>query len=69
MRVLAPIAFCAVALFLVHIPNGVHCCMQWDDVAGLEGAKDSLKEAVILPVKFPQFFTGVCAQNSSSSSA
>ncbi len=32
--------------------------MQWDDVAGLEGAKDSLKEAVILPVKFPQFFTG-----------
>ena len=32
--------------------------MQWDDVAGLEAAKDSLKEAVILPVKFPQFFTG-----------
>ena len=32
--------------------------LQWDDVAGLEGAKDSLKEAVILPVKFPQFFTG-----------
>jgi vacuolar protein-sorting-associated protein 4 len=34
--------------------------VQWDDVAGLEGAKDSLKEAVILPVKFPQFFTGAC---------
>ena len=32
---------------------------QWDDVAGLEGAKDALKEAVILPVKYPQFFTGV----------
>lgn len=32
--------------------------VKWDDVAGLEGAKDSLKEAVILPVKFPQFFTG-----------
>lgn len=32
--------------------------LQWDDVAGLEGAKDALKEAVILPVKFPQFFTG-----------
>lgn len=31
---------------------------QWDDVAGLEGAKEALKEAVILPVKFPQFFTG-----------
>ena len=35
--------------------------VQWDDVAGLEGAKDSLKEAVILPVKFPQFFTGAAA--------
>lgn len=34
------------------------CQMQWDDVAGLEAAKDALKEAVILPVKFPQFFTG-----------
>ena len=34
-------------------------CAQWDDVAGLEGAKEALKEAVILPVKFPQFFTGV----------
>lgn len=34
------------------------CHMQWDDVAGLEAAKDALKEAVILPVKFPQFFTG-----------
>jgi len=32
--------------------------VRWDGVAGLEGAKDALKEAVILPVKFPQFFTG-----------
>ena len=32
--------------------------VQWDDVAGLESAKEALKEAVILPVKFPQFFTG-----------
>merc|ERR1719273_2951610 len=28
------------------------------DVAGLEAAKGLLKEAVILPVKFPQLFTG-----------
>ena len=32
--------------------------VKWDDVAGLTAAKDALKEAVILPVKFPQFFTG-----------
>lgn len=32
--------------------------LQWADVAGLEGAKEALKEAVILPVKYPQFFTG-----------
>ena len=32
--------------------------VKWDDVAGLEGAKQALKEAVVLPVKFPQFFTG-----------
>jgi vacuolar protein-sorting-associated protein 4 len=32
--------------------------VKWDDVAGLEGAKESLKEAVILPAKFPQLFTG-----------
>ena len=32
--------------------------VKWDDVAGLEGAKDALKEAVILPYRFPQLFTG-----------
>jgi len=32
--------------------------IKWDDVAGLEGAKSTLKEAVILPQKFPQLFTG-----------
>ena len=33
--------------------------VKWDDVAGLQQAKDKLKEAVILPLKFPQFFIGV----------
>ena len=32
--------------------------VSWDDVAGLEGAKEALNEAVILPNKFPQLFTG-----------
>ena len=32
--------------------------VQWDDVAGLEGAKESLKETVIMPVLFPQLFVG-----------
>lgn len=33
--------------------------VKWDDVAGLEGAKEALKEAVILPIKFPHLFTGM----------
>ncbi len=32
--------------------------IKWTDVAGLENAKESLKEAVILPIKFPHLFTG-----------
>ncbi|XP_053490701.1 vacuolar protein sorting-associated protein 4B-like [Ictalurus furcatus] len=32
--------------------------IKWSDVAGLEGAKEALKEAVILPIKFPHLFTG-----------
>jgi len=28
--------------------------VKWDDVAGLDNAKSLLKEAVILPVKYPQ---------------
>lgn len=33
--------------------------VRWSDIAGLESAKQALQEAVILPVKFPQFFTGM----------
>jgi len=38
---------------LVEKPN-----IKWSDVAGLEAAKEALKEAVILPIKFPHLFTG-----------
>ncbi|CAH3149595.1 unnamed protein product [Porites evermanni] len=38
---------------VVEKPN-----VQWSDVAGLESAKEALKEAVILPIKFPHLFTG-----------
>lgn len=32
--------------------------ISWDDVAGLEQAKEALKEAVLLPIKFPHLFHG-----------
>lgn len=38
---------------VVEKPN-----VKWSDVIGLEGAKEALKEAVILPIKFPHLFTG-----------
>lgn len=33
--------------------------VKWEDIAGLDQAKEALKEAVILPIKFPHLFTGV----------
>ena len=33
--------------------------VKWDDVAGLENAKTALREAIILPVKFPDIFIGL----------
>ncbi|XP_015122978.1 vacuolar protein sorting-associated protein 4B [Diachasma alloeum] len=38
---------------VVEKPN-----VKWSDVAGLESAKDALKEAVILPIQFPHLFKG-----------
>ena len=36
---------------------GVH----WDDVVELDDAKRLLKEAVVMPIKYPQIFTGLLA--------
>ena len=33
--------------------------VTFTDVVGLDQAKEALKEAVILPVKFPQLFQGI----------
>jgi vacuolar protein-sorting-associated protein 4 len=38
---------------ITEMPN-----VSWDDVAGLENAKQALKEAVILPIQYPQLFEG-----------
>lgn len=45
--------FVFLGAIIIEKPN-----VSWDDVAGLNGAKEALKEAVILPVKFPHLFTG-----------
>ena len=33
--------------------------VKWEDVAGLENAKQGLKEAIILPSRFPDIFVGL----------
>eukprot|EP00483_Globobulimina_turgida_P000425 UN00425 len=38
---------------VINKPN-----VSWSDVAGLQVAKSLLQEAVILPIRFPQLFTG-----------
>ena len=35
--------------------------VPWDSVAGLNEAKKLLKEAVVMPIKYPEFFTGLLA--------
>lgn len=32
--------------------------VKWTDIVGLDGAKEALKEAVIMPIQFPHLFTG-----------
>ena len=33
--------------------------VRWDDVVELSDAKRLLKEAVVMPIKYPQLFTGL----------
>ncbi|ESO12368.1 hypothetical protein HELRODRAFT_63272 [Helobdella robusta] len=33
--------------------------VNWTDIIGLENAKNIVKESVVYPIKFPQFFTGI----------
>lgn len=33
--------------------------VQWDQIKGLDNAKRLLKEAVVMPIKYPQYFTGL----------
>jgi hypothetical protein len=40
--------FILIGAIVMERPN-----VKWEDVAGLFAAKEALKEAVILPVKFP----------------
>ncbi|CEM32841.1 unnamed protein product [Vitrella brassicaformis CCMP3155] len=35
--------------------------VPWDDIIGLDRAKSLLKEAIVMPHKYPQFFTGLLA--------
>eukprot|EP00927_Polykrikos_kofoidii_P065582 TRINITY_DN61319_c0_g1_i1.p1 TRINITY_DN61319_c0_g1~~TRINITY_DN61319_c0_g1_i1.p1 ORF type:complete len:579 (-),score=101.25 TRINITY_DN61319_c0_g1_i1:54-1790(-) len=35
--------------------------VTWDSIVGLNNAKALLKEAVVMPLKYPQFFTGLLA--------
>jgi len=42
------------SVILIEKPN-----VSWDDVAGLELAKEALKEAVIVPIRFPKMFVDI----------
>lgn len=53
-KLFSSLVSCFPGAIVMEKPN-----IKWSDVAGLEGAKEALKEAVILPIKFPHLFTGI----------
>ena len=42
-----------VGAIVTETPN-----VHWNDIAGLQVAKEALKESVIMPIKLPQLFVG-----------
>ncbi|KAF7319364.1 AAA-domain-containing protein [Mycena chlorophos] len=43
---------------IISTSGSTSSSVTWDDIAGLAGAKQALKEAVIIPHMFPHLFTG-----------
>ena len=41
-----------------RVASGSTPPVRWEDVAGLENAKAALQEAAVLPIRFPELFTG-----------
>jgi cell division septation protein DedD len=41
-----------------RVASGSAPPVRWEDVAGLENAKAALQEAAVLPIRFPELFTG-----------
>jgi SpoVK/Ycf46/Vps4 family AAA+-type ATPase len=52
---------CGHNVLLIHKHTFRHFA-RWDDIAGLDTAKHLLKESVVLPIKYPQLFTGTSTQ-------
>jgi SpoVK/Ycf46/Vps4 family AAA+-type ATPase len=47
-------------IFCLECPAVAYICIcRWEDIAGLANVKSVLKEATVLPLFFPEFFTGI----------
>ncbi|KAJ8538492.1 hypothetical protein K7X08_027713 [Anisodus acutangulus] len=50
---------CALGENLIRDIIGGSPDVKWDSIKGLENAKRLLKEAVVMPIKYPKYFTGL----------